>query len=192
MVGNYRGEALMANVIRHLRIDHRHMSRLLDVLEAQLALFHEGDDPDYILMMDIMQYMANYPDRFHHPKEDLVFKKLIERDPSTRLVVKDLMNKHETLGILGTAFIESLRIVLSEFLLERKTLESQGREYIKTLRQHIDIEESQVFPLASKLLLEQDWGEIENTMEAIEDPLFGPTVEKEYLALYDYINHQSE
>jgi hemerythrin-like domain-containing protein len=182
----------MANVIRHLRIDHVHMNRLLDVLEAQLALFHEGENPDYTMMMDIMQYMVNYPDRFHHPKEDLVFKKLAERDPGARLVVKDLMNKHEALSVQGNAFIESLRTVLSEFMVERKTLESQGYEYTKTLRQHIDIEENQVLPLAAKLLLEQDWNEIEDTMEAIEDPLFGPTIEKEYLALYDYIKHQSE
>ena len=32
--------------------------------------------------------MTNYPDRFHHPKEDLAFARLAERDSDTRLSVE--------------------------------------------------------------------------------------------------------
>ena len=182
----------MANVIKKLRIDHRNMSRLLDEMETQLGLFHMGENPDYILMMDIMQYMSHYPDLFHHPREDLLFKKLIERDPSARLVVKDLMQKHDTLAESGKAFTDSLRSILSEVLVERESVEAQGRGYVGTLRRHIDVEESQIFPLAQRVLTEDDWKDIDSAMEAIEDPLFGTTVRQEYRALYDYIRHQSE
>jgi hemerythrin-like domain-containing protein len=185
-------EAFMANVIKKLRIDHANMSRLLNELETQLGLFHAGENPDYILMMDIMQYMSHYPDLFHHPKEDLIFKRLIERDPSARLVVKDLIQKHKVLAESGKQFMDSLRTVLSEVLLEREAFEVQGRDYVRTLRRHIDVEESQVFPLAERVLNEEDWKDIDNAMEAIEDPLFGSTVQQEYRALYDYIRHQSE
>lgn len=182
----------MVSVIKKLRIDHRNMSRLLDEMETQLGLFHAGENPDYILMMDIMQYMNHYPDLFHHPKEDLIFKKLIERDPSARLVVKDLLQKHETLDDSGKQFTDSLRTVLSEALVEREAFEAQGRDYVRTLRRHINVEESQVFPLAERVLNEEDWKDIDNAMEAFEDPLFGTTVQQEYRALYDYIRHQSE
>ena len=182
----------MGNVIKKLRTDHANMSRLLNELEAQLGLFHAGENPDYILMMDIMQYMSHYPDLFHHPKENFIFKRLIERDPSTRLVVKDLMQKHKTLAESGKQFADSLRTVLSEVLVEREAFEVQGRDYVRTLRRHIDVEESQVFPLAARVLTEEDWKDIDNAMEAIEDPLFGTTVQQEYRALYDYIRHQSD
>lgn len=182
----------MPNVIQQLRTDHLNMSRLLDILETQLGLFHEGENPDYILMMDIMQYMGHYPDLFHHPKEDLLFRKLTERDAGVKLVVKDLMNKHETLAEDGKRFMDSLRSVLSESLVEREVLESQGRDYIATLRRHIKVEETQVFPMADKLLSAEDWEEIEGAIGSIEDPLFGRAVQQEYLALYDYIRHQSD
>lgn len=182
----------MGNVIKKLRTDHANMSRLLNELEAQLGLFHAGENPDYILMMDIMQYMSHYPDLFHHPKENFIFKRLIERDPSARLVVKDLMQKHKTLAESGKQFADSLRTVLSEVLVEREAFEVQGRDYVRTLRRHIDVEESQVFPLAERVLTEEDWKDIDNAMEAIEDPLFGTTVQQEYRALYDYIRHQSD
>lgn len=182
----------MSDIIHKLRIDHLNISRLLDILEEQLQLFHEGDKPDYVLMLDIMQYMTHYPDLFHHPKEDLIFKKLVERDASARLVVNDLLKKHEVLAEKGGKFSESLRTVLNEFMVERETVETQGRDYITTLRHHIDVEEGQVFPLASKVLADEDWEEIDNSMDAMEDPLFGDVVQKEYLALYEYIRHQSE
>ncbi|MGF1613300.1 MAG: hemerythrin domain-containing protein [Gammaproteobacteria bacterium] len=182
----------MASVIKKLRIDHANMSRLLDELETQIGLFHAGENADYVLMMDIMQYMSHYPDLFHHPREDLIFGKLVERDPSTRLVVNELLHKHEVLADSGKQFIDSLQTVLSEALVEREALEAQGRNYVKTLRRHINIEESQVFPLAERVLDENDWHDIENAMDAMEDPLFGSTVHREYLALYDYIRHQSE
>lgn len=182
----------MAMVIKNLRIDHRNMSRLLDEMETQLELFHAGENPDYVLMLDIMQYMSHYPDLFHHPKEDLIFKKLSERDPSVRLVIKDLLQKHKTLAEKGKQFADSLRTVLSEVLVEREAFETQGRDYVGTLRRHIDVEESQVFPLAERVLNEEDWKDIDDAMEAIEDPLFGATVQQEYRALYDYIRHQSD
>ena len=93
---------------------------------------------------------------------------------------------------MGGEFAASLRTVLSEFMVERKTVEAQGRDYIQTLRRHMDVEEGQVFPLAARVLPDEDWGEIDDAMEAMEDPLFGNVVQKEYLALYDYIKHQTE
>ena len=182
----------MSDVIRQLHTDHVNIVRLLGILEEQLELFHEGEAPDYVLMLDVMQYMTHYPDLFHHPKEDLIFRKLMERDSSARLVVNDLLKKHEVLAEKGERFSESLRTVLTEFMVERETLELQGRDYITTLRHHIDVEEGQVFPLAAKVLADEDWTEIDSAMEAMEDPLFGEVVQKEYLALYDYIKHQSE
>lgn len=182
----------MSTAIRQLHEDHINIAKLLDLLEVQLGMFHQGERPDYALMMDIMQYMTNYPDLFHHPKEDLIFERLMERDVSARLVVKDLMNKHAVLAEMGNEFLESLRTVVNELMVEREIMESQGRNYIATLRDHMDVEEGQVFPLASKTLTQEDWAEIDGAMEAMEDPLFGSAVENEYLALYEYIKHQSE
>ena len=63
----------MTNDIDKLQSEHTDFAKLLDLLEAQIGLFHRGEQPDYNLMLDIFYYMTHYPDRFHHPKEDLAF-----------------------------------------------------------------------------------------------------------------------
>ena len=60
--------------------DHANFARLLDLLEAQLDLFHRGETPHYELMLDIMFYMTHYPDVLHHPKEDMAFTRIRERE----------------------------------------------------------------------------------------------------------------
>ena len=180
----------MADVMQQLHQDHVNIARLLDVMDTHLKLFQEGEKPDYVLMMDVMQYMTHYPDLFHHPIENLVFTKLSERDPTSRLLVKELMSQHETLASKGADFLDILRTVVEEQMVSRETLESRGKEYVRMLRRHADVEEGQAFPLARSQLTEEDWEEIRETMEHMEDPLFGSTVEKQYLALYEYINEQ--
>jgi hemerythrin-like domain-containing protein len=68
---------------RHLHAEHANFDMLLELLEGQLDLFHDGKSPDYALMLDIMFYMTHYPDAFHHPREDLAFARIGEREPST-------------------------------------------------------------------------------------------------------------
>ena len=182
----------MSDVLVQLHKDHVNIMRLLDLMEAQLGLFREGERPDYGLMLDIMQYMTSYPDLFHHPKEDLMFRRLTERDPGARLVVKDLINKHVVLADQGAQLLASLQNVVNDVMIERDVLESQGRAYIETLRHHMDVEEGQVFPLAQELLLPEDWAAIDEEMQAMDDPLFGEVVAQDYATLYDYIKRASE
>lgn len=82
----------MTDSIARLREEHIKFNGLLDLLERQLELFHRGDAPNYQLMLDIMYYMTHYPDVFHHPKEDLAFAKVKEREIKARPVVEELMN----------------------------------------------------------------------------------------------------
>lgn len=181
----------MAHIIQQLQQDHLNVAKLLDLLEAQTGTLHDGRTPDYLLMFDVMCYMRHYPDLFHHPKEDLIFEKLKERAPNARPIVDTLMEEHKALAEKGAQFFESLQTVVSESMVPRETLESQGRDYIAFLRSHMKKEEDQVFPLASKVLREQDWAEIDTAIESQADPVFGQVVARKYRALYDFLTQQS-
>ncbi len=181
----------MADIIQQLQKDHLSAARLLDLLEVQIGTLHDGETSDYHLMLDVMHYMTHYPDLFHHPKEDLVFKKLKQRDASARLIVDSLVEEHKALAEKGARFFGCLHTVVSELMVSRESLESQGRDYIAFLRSHMDKEEDEVFPLSEKVLREKDWAEIDTAMEAKEDPVFGKVVGEEYRALYDLLTQQS-
>ncbi|NNJ84789.1 MAG: hemerythrin domain-containing protein [Gammaproteobacteria bacterium] len=176
------------NLYTDLHTDHVNVAKLLDLVEEQLELLQTGEVPDYVLMMDIMQYMTNYPDLFHHPREDVLFQRVTERHEDARSMVADLAHEHDVLAHQGKAFFNLLHTVIHEQPVERGTLEAKAREYISTLRSHMNVEEGQLFPLAMQVLREEDWQEVETIMGNREDPLFGKNiVEAEYLALYEYI-----
>lgn len=182
----------MSDIINELRADHVNASRLLDILEEQLDVVHKEQITNYELMYDIMQYMIHYPDRYHHPKEDLVLRWLSERDPTTRPEADVLAREHKALAEKGEKFRDTLQIIIDDGLVERETLESQWRDYVEFSRFHMNWEEEQVFPLAERILLDDDWMEINDAMKHIEDPLFGRVLEENYRALYEFVMRESE
>ena len=78
----------MSEILRQLHTDHVNMAKLLDVLERQLDHIHDVESTDFVLMTDLMHYMTHYPSVIHHPREDLVFKRLKARNPEAASVVE--------------------------------------------------------------------------------------------------------
>ena len=68
----------------------------------------------------------------------------------------------------------------------REKLGALGHEDVAINRRHIERQDITVFPLAEKALREEDWVEIDAAISG-DDPLFGPEVADQYLALYKRI-----
>jgi hemerythrin-like domain-containing protein len=182
----------MTNDIDKLQKEHTDFAKLLDLLEAQIGLFHRGKQPDYDLMLDIFYYMTHYPDRFHHPKEDLAFARLAERDASARPAVEELARQHRVIAGSGSQFLDNLNAALAGAMLKRESVEIPGLEYVAFYRSHMKMEERELFPLARTLLRDDDWSRIGAAIESTEDPLFGPQVEERYRTIHQQIARAAE
>ncbi len=176
----------MSQVMEQLRTDHLNMARLISVLDLEMRTLEGAGAPDFELMLDILDYALNYPELCHHPQEDLVYRRLMERDPVSSEVVEDLLEEHEKLTAITKEFAELLRGITLDGEVPREKLGALGREYVAVHRRHIEREEITVFPLAEKALREEDWVEIDAAISG-DDPLFGPEVADRYLALYKSI-----
>lgn len=180
----------MPNSLTLWHADHVNFAKLLDLLETQLRSFHDGGAPDYELMLDIMYYMTHYPDVLHHPKEDLVFAKLRQRDPLIAATVDRLAAQHVSLRTRGTELVRELDGVFEDALLSRATIETTARAYLDEFRDHMRIEEEEILPLASRLLRAKDWAEIDAAIRHFADPLFGERTEERYASLARQIKRQ--
>lgn len=182
----------MANDIDKLQKEHTDFTKLLDILEAQMGLFHRGEHPDYGLMLDIFYYMTHYPDHFHHPKEDLAFATLMELDSSLSPAVRELTRQHRIIAESGSRFLDNLNAALAGAILTRESVETPGLEYITFYRNHMKMEERELFPLARTLLGEDDWAKINIAIKSMEDPLFGSQVEQRYRTIHQQIARAAE
>ena len=177
----------MSNVIAALDRDHANIAKLLELLESEILAIEVGKTPDYSLLQDIMYYMVQYPDRFHHPKEDLIFTQLLKRYPEARADVNDLLQEHIAIGLAGQSFDKLLRISHIDSVEVREQLAAAGFAYIWVLREHMLKEEKKLFPLAMEVLTKEDWQVIDEQVDAVEDPVFGAAIADGYQRLYQLI-----
>lgn len=187
--------AEVPDIVAALTGEHRYHARLLKALEDQVGLINQDREPDVEVLYGVMHYMTSFPDRYHHLKEDLIFERLAARQPSTQPMLRKLQDAHRSIGQAGQRLFE---------LIERQRgdtpdpqawpeIRDRARDYVKTLRQHMDIENRHLFPKALAGLRDADWRAIDERMKPIPDPVFGGTVADEYQLLHQrYVNAEKQ
>ena len=173
----------MSDPIAVWHAEHANFSRLLDVLERQLALFHAGERPNYELMLDIVNYLRHYPDRFHHAREDVAFARLAERDPAMQVKINRLLQEHRVIAKSGDELLALLNEVADEAIITRAEVEAAAATYLVYYRHHLGTEERDIMPRAGKLLTPEDWAAVVAAVPAGRDPLFGDASEERYREL---------
>jgi len=162
-----------------LHEDHINVARLLDVIDHVMDQIRQGNVESLQLACNAMRYMTAYPDMYHHPTEDAVFARLVQRAPETRPVIEQLSAEHKVIGETGTVFLKTLGDSVQQPA-EPARLLQLGPAYIDQLREHMNIEEGDVFPIIKVVLSNHDWGLLEETLASAVDPLFGPQIQKGY------------
>lgn len=177
----------MSDVMNQLREEHRNIAKLLQALEYQLAVFDTGEKPDYDVLNAIADYFVGFPDRCHHPKEDLVYRKMRERDPGLAERMVDLEAEHGKIAALARRFQNAIQNILQEVEVPRGAFEDLARHFVGEQRRHMQAEEEHFFPLALKVLTADDWREIDEQISQERDPVFDGEGAEEFAALRDTI-----
>jgi len=180
----------MGSLVSNWKSEHRAFGALLALLEQQLALLHDGDAPNYEMMLDVVDYIVDYVDRFHHPTEDIVLATVAERVPAAREPLRELMRQHVALVKTGRELRGGLEAAMSGSMALRADIEEQAKRYVDTFREHMYTEEQELFLMASEHLTPQDWDGLGQAARRGEDPLFGERPEQRYRALRQQMSHK--
>ena len=175
----------MATILDGLRTDHSRMTKLLDALERQIDAFSEGGRLDFPIVDGILYYCQTYPDRHHHPCEDMVFDRLKQRDPAATAAIGDLQSEHGKLAALTARFATILGAVEQDMPMERSDFTEVAKEFLEAYRHHIMMEEKHFFPAAQARLTPQDWRQLLAQLDQVKDPLFELREDQRFDALYE-------
>lgn len=160
-----------SRVLEDLRAEHRAMGKLLELLEHQLDLVAQDRRPDDQLLLQIAEYFASVPDIYHHPKEDVVLRRLAARNPGFAEVAGLLEAEHEEGDREVQRFLHAVvRLVLEPELGAEHFLDA-GRAMVENERRHMTWEEKNFFQLAERVLAAEDWSDIESRLSHFIDPL---------------------
>ncbi len=173
----------MSDSIALWHAEHKHFARLLDLLEQQVVAFHADDRPNFELMLDVIRYLRYFPDRHHHPREDVAFARLIKRDPEMKPLVDQLRQEHRVIAAAGTELLKYLEQVVDDVVVERAKVEAAAATYLVYYRRHLALEDRDIVPRAEQLLTREDWDAVMAAIPAGPDPLFGEDFEPRYREL---------
>ena len=164
-----------------LRSEHRHMASVMELFRNQLDAIEQGQLVDTHVVYEIMDYLVRWPDRFHHPREDLIYGRVAEIDASAADNVDSLQREHD-------AMAKQARDVLTDIERWREgnvdgnAVIKSGRAYIDRLFSHMTSEEKLVFPQIETILTATDWRELEidDRLRPVADPVFGGRIDREF------------
>lgn len=160
--------------------EHEYFRRLLALLHKQLDVFHGGERPNYELMLDIVSYLREYSDRFHHPREDVAFVRLALRAPELALPLARLKQEHRVIAHAGEALVNHLDAILGGAVVPRAEVEMAIATYLVYYGNHIAKEEEDVLARAASLLGPEDWAAVKDAAPQVQDPLFGDKPEERF------------
>lgn len=177
-------EGIAAGVRRLVR-EHGNVAQLLLVLEAQLEILSVGEPCDLELVSEVLHYLVNFHDRFHHPREKAASLHVAARVVSARSALAAIARQHAELEARGAALLLAIDGPAIEPEPMRRALGVDGFAYVALLRAHMLAEESSLFPLVERTLTDDEWAAIVARVGASIDPLWGASDHAGYAALYE-------
>jgi hemerythrin-like domain-containing protein len=159
--------------MRVLAKEHLALRAVARIVAIEAELLLRDGQVDIGLLESIATYISEFPNRIHHPKEeDFLFRHMRARAPQRCGEILDrLLAEHVKEGESVEVFRAALAAYRHGLPAAGSHLANVAATYAKYLDRHIEIENTQAFPLAAEILQEADWAEIDAAFLANDDPL---------------------
>ena len=163
-----RAQAVKSDTLTLLELEHERLGELLGVLESELDDMERGRPYHHGLIGLSLEYLLDYPDACHHPKEDLIAARLeLAADAATG---SDLQFDHQRLHDFTQRVADEFRSVEVEGA-GAIAFATLLRGFIETYRGHIASENGHFFPTARRTLTQDDFDAIDFSVFDRPDPI---------------------
>ena len=163
-----------------LKDEHRYFQSLFDIAHEQQELLENDGDVDLDILQEVLQYLAEYPDDYHHPREDLMFDRLREMDSKSGKIIDNVLAGHDEIHKEGNRLYFTVMRANNGENIRRGKLSGDLKRFVSGYEKHMHEEEDAVFTRALETLSNDDWAELDEQMEHVDDPLFGTRVRRRY------------
>ncbi len=187
----------MSQLLTQFADDHRRLKRLLFVLRAQLDRFDKDFGPDYNRLLQVLEYVADYGEQWHHPAEERAFALLDPDALNAReaAALERVSAQHRELPILARSVTEDIEAVLQGVVMPRSKLEEDVTRYLEEQIEHLRLEDEILFPALDTQLDEAQRQALDQAMDTPGDPMFDARDSTRFDRLYYDIleaEHDSE
>ena len=168
-------------------------------MEQQLRVLKDGGRPHHGLMLEVAAYLNHFPERYHQSREEIAFDYLVQGAPEMRDRVESLLEEHRAINAASEKVFTLLDKPLLRDDLHDATVEAALTSYLASYRQHIEAEDNDVLPHATKVLTSAQWESVARAAPPGPDPFvryghrrhdpnFGAEAESRYRELMERIS----
>lgn len=183
----------MHEILQALHTDHVNLSRLLTLVQRELDRpAEQGGDTDYATILDVLDYIENYADAVHHPREDQIYGRLAQRHPDRAGLVNELRAEHRQLSEATLHAMRLLSNVLKDVVQEKGTVDASVADFVNAQLRHMGTEEREIFPLIDATFDAADWQHVAAHARQVDDPLFGARIRDRYRSLHASLSEARE
>jgi len=168
----------MHPTLRVIRAEHGVLSAVLRSISLLLSESRRhGRKLDFTVLRAMLFYIDEFPEKVHHTKEsELLFPKLRERSGELAAVLDRLDADHRwSHGAVRELEHELIGLEMMsdgpDAASRRERFDARVQEYVTAYLDHIRLEESEVLPLAERVLSSADWAELDAAFMKDRDPL---------------------
>lgn len=176
----------MSKAMTDLMSDHEAILTALNIFSRMLDKEKQETKVDEEELVGFIDFLKEFADKCHHGKEEgLLFPAMIAAGvPDRGGPIGVMMAEH----IQGRGLIHAMDEALDEEPVNFAAFEKAGRDYIQLLRQHIQKENTILFPMADRVIA----GDVLDTMfkgfEDHEEKVIGHGRHEELHTMLDDLN----
>ena len=179
----------MPSALTTIKSEHRSIEAVLHALGYFVDRLWIGKPaPDAKVFHAMLQYIDLFAERLHHPKEERYLFSGIrlrthEADALLYLLEAEHLHGAQRIRVLEQAFMRYEEGGIPHFLAFAQEADAYARFY----RAHLRLEETQIFPIAERVLMDQDWSELDAAFAGRGDPMVSPHTAREMTRLFTHI-----
>lgn len=167
--------------------EHEAIKRMLAVIEAAEKKVAGGEGLPADFIPRVVDFIRNFADKCHHGKEeDNLFPAMEKRGiPREAGPIGVMLMEHDQ----GRAYVKKMdeagkRLAEGDKSALKDALDN-ALGYVELLNQHIDKEDNILYPMANRVLTEEDQNMLTARFEEVEIERIGPGGHQAYLKLVD-------
>lgn len=180
-------------MLQLIRNDHKNLAILIHLLQDKLRRLRQDEPINYGLIRDVVAYMQEYADRYHHKFEDVIYDYYLKhKTGAASAAINRLEQEHDRIASDTAAFRELIEMILLDSVVPRDAFVERLDAFVEQQLRHMDYEEREILPELEKMFTAADWQAIAASLPGHDgdaqatstvqrmDPLFGDEVAHRY------------
>jgi len=170
----------MTDLYQQLVQDRVTLTKVLSALDRSIARYSEDNvsAPNLSLILDTLEYIQIYPEKFHHPLEEQAFNYLLNHHLGDEKVINEIQDQHRNLERETARLCQQFNAIANDCVVPMDDLHHQIDHYIEAQRHHLVTENEEIFPTLATLN-KQAWWDIASGVVIHGDPLFSDDPERQ-------------